>query len=244
MLEQDRRGFIRTCLSLIAGTMAARRALAGTDPMRRYNRVALVDRDGNALRARDLEVGVGYLFYYPYVSTPCFLIDIGEPANGPVELQTEQGDTYQWAGGVGERSSVVAFSAICAHRMTHPARSVSFINYRHERVTFRGNDSQPHEQAGVIYCCSEKSVYDVRDGARVLGGPAPQPLAAVILEYDRDSDTMSAVGTRGGEMFERFITEFGSRLRLEHGTTDIDRKVADGSTVVPVSEYCRNQVLC
>lgn len=244
MIKQDRRGFIRTCLSLAAGGVTAGRALAGTDPMRRYQRVALVDKEGRKVRASELETGVGYLFHYPYLVTPCFLIDLGEPANGPIELETEDGDTYQWAGGVGERSSVVAFSAICAHKMTHPARSVSFINYRHQPVTFRGNDKEPHEQAGVIYCCSEKSVYDARDGGRVLGGPARQPLAAVILEYDPDTDTMEAVGTRGGEMFERFLTEFRFRLQLEHGITDIRREVADASTVVPVAEYCRNQVLC
>lgn len=244
MIKQDRRGFIRTCLSLVAGTMTARRALAGTEAMQRYQRVPLVDDHGRRIRASELETGVGYLFYYPYVVTPCFLIDLGEPAKGPIELRTEDGDTYQWAGGVGGRSSVVAFSAICAHKMTHPARSVSFINYRHQPVTFQGSDHERHRQAGVIYCCSEKSVYDARDGGRVLGGPAPQPLAAVILEYDPDTDTIEAVGTRGGEMFERFLTEFRFRLQLEHGITDIRKQVTDASTVVPVSEYCRNQVLC
>ena len=33
-------------------------------------------------------------------------------------------------GGIGRDKSVVSFSAICAHKLSHPSRNISFINYR------------------------------------------------------------------------------------------------------------------
>jgi hypothetical protein len=138
---------------------------------------------------------------------------------------------------------VVAFSAICAHKMTHPAKQVSFINYRHQRVTFEDAEKQSTERAQVIYCCSEKSVYDPVNGARVLGGPAKQPLAAIVLEQD-NAGTLYAVGTTGGELFDRFFREFTPRLQLEFGTQEVRRLVGERATVHTLAEYCRNQVLC
>src|SRR5690606_7160076 len=125
-----------------------------------------------------------------------------------------------WSGGIGPQRSVVAFSAICAHKMTHPARQVSFINYRHSPATFRDSDYRTAERAQVIYCCSEKSVYDATAGARVLGGPAPQPLATILLEQDGDG-TLYAVGTEGGALFDAFFERFSSRLSLELRTEDV-----------------------
>jgi hypothetical protein len=40
--------------------------------------------------------------------------------------------------------------------------------------------------------------------ARVLGGPALQPLSAIVLEHDKTGDQPYAVGTLGGEMFDAF----------------------------------------
>lgn len=37
--------------------------------------------------------------------------------------------------GVGPGASIVAFSAICAHRMSYPTRNVSFIDYRHKPMS-------------------------------------------------------------------------------------------------------------
>ena len=49
----------------------------------------------------------------------------------------------------------------------------------------------------MIHCCSEHSEYDPATGARVLGGPAPQPLSAILLEHDKSNDYLYAVGTLG-----------------------------------------------
>jgi len=191
-----------------------------------------------------LEVGETYLFHYPYVSTPCFLINLGRSVKPANDLQTREGQRYRWQGGAGPTQSVVAFSAICAHKMSHPAPSVSFINYRHGEVKFRNSEDAIEERAGVIYCCSERSVYDPATGGRVLGGPAPQPLAAIELEYDDLDDTFYATGTLGGDMFDRFFSNFHDRLVLQHERTDIDRPLRDATELMRLSDYTRNQISC
>ncbi len=240
-----RRSFFKLCASAVAMASASTRLLADErGSVRRYQRATLVDASGRPVRAADLDVGEGYLFHYPFVTTPCFLLNLGQPATQQATLRTEDGRSYTWKGGVGPRRSIVAYSAICAHKMTHPARSVSFINYRHETVSFVDSDRNRAQRDHVIYCCSEKSVYDPLQGARVLGGPARQPLAAILLEYDEAEDSIAAVGTYGGEMFDRFFDEFGFRLQLEHKIVDVAEQVGVETPVVKLTEYCASQVLC
>ena len=241
----SRRGFITLCASAVAA-FAARPGLihGGERAIHEYDRTRLVNDHGEPLRVAQLESGRNYIFHYPYITTPCFLLDLGEPANGTGRLETEGGTAYEWHGGVGPRRSVVAFSAICAHKMTHPARAVSFISYRDEPTTFTDNRQQERTQKGVIYCCSENSVYDPSRGAQVLGGPAPQPLAAVILAYDPQTDGLYATGIQGGELFERFFDEFGFRLALEYGTEDIQRRIGTSTPTVTLEEFSEAKVQC
>ena len=78
----------------------------------------------------------------------------------------------------------------------------------------------------------------------MLGGPAPQPLAAIELEYDSDSDHLYATGTIGGEMFDRYFSSFRDRLVLQLGRTDIDRESIGSSELMRLSEYTRNEISC
>ena len=242
----QRRGFVKLCATAVAGITASPELLAkGHHVYRRYGRVALIDSHSREpVKAATLDVGETYLFHYPFVSTPCFLIDLGKSITSRTNLKTRDGERYRWRGGAGPKSSVVAFSAICAHKMSHPAPSVSFINYRHGDTRFRNSEDEIEQRAGVIYCCSEKSVYDARSGARVLGGPAKQPLAAVKLEYNEGRDELYAVGTYGGEMFDKFFAKFTSRLQLEYQLSDVDRLVGKKIEVVPLDEYCKTRILC
>ena len=210
----------------------------------RYNRVKLVDSHGGTVTPSSLEEGKCYVFNYPYVTTPCFLLDLGRPANGDEMLETEAGQRYRWRGGVGPHRSIVSFCAICAHKMTHPSRAVSFINYRHEDVSFKDKDENDVRRPGVIYCCSEKSVYDPAHGARVLGGPAPQPLAAIALEHDEKEDAIFASGTYGGELYRKFFDTFAFRLALEFKTSNIEQRVRGTATVTTIEEYSASQMLC
>jgi arsenite oxidase small subunit len=169
-----------------------------------------VDDRGEPIRVDALAQDVTYVFDYPFVATPCFLIRLDRPTPQAVELRTESGQRYRWEGGVGPQRSVVAYSAICAHKMTYPTKQVSFIGYR-------AQPSPVAPSGRVITCCSDRSVYDPSNGARVVSGPAPQPLAAVLLEHDPKTNEVFAVGTYGGDKFDEFFRKYEFRLQLEVG---------------------------
>jgi len=230
----ERRDFIKFC--------AASAAAAGAPPVsadarpRLYQRAKLVGENGAPLRAREVPANRNLIFHYPYAATPCFLLNLGRPVAASAVLKTADDRPYEWRGGVGAQRSVVAYSAICAHQLSYPTRDISFISFRAEK-------SARNKFANVIHCCSEHSQYDPAQGARVLAGPAPQPLAAILLEHDAASDTLAAVGTLGGEMFEAFFDKYAFRLQLENGGAA--RQTVGGVTrVTALEQYCKQQVKC
>jgi Rieske Fe-S protein len=229
-----RRNFVLACAaSALAASL--RPAPADAAP-RRYARARLVGPDSKPLRARAVPANRNFIFHYPYAGTPCFLLNLGRPTLESAVLRTAEARTYQWPGGVGAGHSIVAYSAICAHRLTYPTREISFIGYRDEK-------SAGSSFAHVIHCCSEHSQYDPAEGAKVVAGPAPQPLAAILLEYDPASDGIYAVGTLGGELFNEFFNKYEFRLALEYGGNA--RAAVTGSCIVSELEhYCRQQVKC
>jgi arsenite oxidase small subunit len=240
-----RRSFVKLCASAVAMIGANPKLLAKPDSeFHRHHRARLIDTEGHPITPSHLKVGENYLFHYPYIATPCFLLNLGRPTEQDTLLQTEKGKSYRWQGGVGPQRSIVAFSAICAHKMSYPADEVSFINYRHQTVSFRNKREAVIQRSQVIHCCSEKSVYDPFQGARVLGGPAPQPLAAILLEHDERDGSLYAAGIYGGDMFELFFEKFAFRLSLEFKTANIREEVIRTATVMPLTQYCRTQVLC
>ena len=240
-----RRGFVKLCATAAAAVGANPDLLAQPGgQIKTYERVLLVDAEGTPVNADTLKVGESYVFNYPYTTTPCFLLNLGKPTARDTSLATEAGTRYVWQGGCGPQRSIVAFCAICAHKMSHPAKSVSFINYRHETVNFKNANEQTAQRSQVIYCCSENSVYDPADGARVLGGPAPQPLTTIALEHDERSGHIHAVGTSGGEMYQKFFDTFEFRLALEYQTSDVRKPASNVAAVVGISEYSRTQMMC
>ena len=228
----ERRGFIKFCA---ASAAAAGAPAVGADArVHLYDRARLVDEKGQALRAAAIPVNRNLIFHYPFAATPCFLLNLGKPVK-PTQLKTVAGAAYEWKGGIGATGSVVAYSAICAHRLSYPTKDISFISFRSEK-------SARNRFANVIHCCSEHSQYDPAEGARVVAGPAPQPLAAILLEWDVARDEIHAVGTLGGEMFGEFFDKFGFRLQLEHG---MPRAPVSGTCVVQeLDNFCRQQVKC
>jgi len=229
-----RRNFMFACAaSALAGSLPA--AAADAKP-RFYSRARLVNAAGQPLRGRELAANRNFIFHYPFAGTPCFLLNLGRPTKASAKLKTADEQSYQWPGGVGAGHSIVAYSAICAHRLTYPTREISFISYRDEK-------SAGSRFAQVIHCCSEHSQYDPAEGAKVVAGPAPQPLAAILLEYDPKNDGLYAVGTLGGELFNEFFGKFKFRLALDHSGRA--RAAVEGRCVVSeLTEYCRQQVKC
>ncbi|AMO25649.1 (2Fe-2S)-binding protein [Ramlibacter tataouinensis] len=200
-----------------------------------YPRALLVDERGEPVRASSLQALTNYVFHYPFVATPVFLLDLGKPAL-PRSLSTSKHEAYAWPGGVGARRSVVAFSAICAHKLVYPTKDVSFIS-------FRKNRAQRGVQDQLIHCCADHSQYDPARGAQVLSGPAPQPLCAVLLAHDAKADSLTAYATLGGEMFDEFFRKYEMKLSLDVGPSA--RHAVSGQTrVFELSQFCRNEIQC
>jgi len=229
----ERRGFIKFCAASAAAIGAP--SVSTDARAQSYGRARLVDQKGQPVRTASIPVNHNLIFHYPYASTPCFLLNLGREVK-PAQLKTVAGQPYEWKGGVGAKRSVVAYSAICAHKLTYPTKDISFISFRTEK-------SARNKIANVIHCCSEHSQYDPAEGAKVVAGPAPQPLAAILLEWDAARDEIYAVGTLGGEMFTEFFEKYAFKLQLEHGGAE--RKAVAGSCVVQeLDNYCRQQVKC
>ena len=77
----------------------------------------------------------------------------------------------------------------------------------------------------------------------MVSGPARQPLAAILLEYDARADELYAVGTLGGEMFDEFFSKFAFRLSTDFGGR-AHQPAGDMCEVVELTTYCRQQVQC
>jgi Rieske Fe-S protein len=230
----ERRRFIKFCAASAAALGAAE--VAADAQARFYPRARLVDETGAPLRAAAIPANRNFIFHYPFAATPCFLLNLGRPAKASANLKTVAGVPYEWKGGVGAQRSVVAYSAICAHRLAYPTRDITFISYRREK-------SASNRIGKVIHCCAEHSQYDPAEGARVVGGPAPQPLATILLEHDPGTDELHAVGTLGGELFGEFFDKYAFRLSLEHGAGARTR-VSGACTVQDLENYSRQQMRC
>lgn len=226
----DRREFGKLCSGLVAGAASLHAQAAATSP---HPSSKLVYEDGSDVTLDSLDEGVAFVFGYPYITTPCFLIRLSQssPAKG------------SWPGGIGEDQSVVAFSAICSHKMSHPAKPISHIAYRPQVVSFYDTTGSKRSKGGVISCCSERSVYDPANAGKVLAGPAPVPLAAIALKV-LDSNAIHAVGSFGADQYERFLTKFGFRLAMEYGVTDVRSRSGETSQVVRADQFSSQQVLC
>ena len=118
----------------------------------------------------DIKVGVPIYFNYPLQETPNILAKLGVQAEG----------------GVGPDSDIVAFSQICQH--------LGCI------WGFVGTGSSPacntsyNVPGPVGYCCCHGSMYDLVNGAKVIGGPAPRAAPQVILYYDASNGNIYATG--------------------------------------------------
>ncbi|MBS3911294.1 MAG: (2Fe-2S)-binding protein [Hydrogenophaga sp.] len=237
----DRREFVESC-ALGAGSLAATvagSAWAANAKPRAYARVLLTDAFGQAIKASSLLAQTNYVFHYPFEATPVFLLDLGKPALA-TSLRTRDQQAYQWPGGVGPTRSLVAFSAICAHKLVYPTKDLSFISFRKGAAS---NPQTPSKGNDLIHCCADHSQYDPARGARVLGGPAEQPLCAVLLEHDPKADTLTATGTLGGELFDDFFKKYEMKLSLEAGPR-AKQAVVGRSVVRELDSFCRNAVRC
>jgi arsenite oxidase small subunit len=117
-----------------------------------------------------LKSGKPLQFNYPLTDTPNVLLKVGQRAEN----------------GVGPDSDIVAFSVVCQHLgciyAAVPSGASPPCAPSHTSATAEG------------YCCCHGGVYDLVQGARVIGGPPPRPVPPVILEYDETTGDIYAVG--------------------------------------------------
>ena len=226
--RNQRREFLAECSSAalcsFAAALAGGEAMANTGPApggqarRSYPAALLVDERGAPFNGRSLQPRTNYLFHFPFVATPCLLIDLARDV-----------------GGVGLGRSIVAFSAICSHQLAYPAKEVSFIRFQAKAST--------HSEAERIHCCADHSVYDPAQGARVVAGPAPAPLAQIELSYDAKTGNLTAIGLRGADQFDAFFRKYDFKLGMEFGGRARDL-VGRTSQLQELTRFCRNVAQC
>lgn len=234
-----RREFIQLCGAASAACTVAAFAEAPVSEMpvaTKYEHVKLVDAEHKSIRLASLKTNHNYIFNYPFTSTPCFLLNLDQSMPDKIGLKTEAGVHYDWPGGVGPQKTLVAYSAICAHQLAYPTRQISFIG-------FRAGASAANSRGKVITCCADKSVYDPFAGAKVLSGPAPQPLATILLEHDANTDELYAVGTFGGERFSAFFQKYEFKLQMEMGDS-AKSKTTKMAVVKDLANYSRQTASC
>ncbi len=237
----DRRGFFKVGLNsavlvafspyLIEGYLRAEDGSL----FKAYNRVKLLDSSGAPLKESTLKEEIPYVFNYPYASTPNFIIKLKENSAKNVKLVAEDGTKYIWKGGVGKDGKIVSYSAICPHQLTHPTPNDSFITY-----VPKSKKTMAYKKGEVIVCSSHLSVYDPKSGAKVLAGPAPQPLASIVLDVDKEG-VIWAEGVLGADKFYDYFRSFKPEIKEFFGNIRKGKKLVKvGATVLPLSEYSKD----
>lgn len=145
---------------------------------------------------KDIQESNPINFYYPLDSQPNVLIKLGVKAEG----------------GVGPNEDIVAFSQICQHL----GCLYGFVD---SGSSPKCNAS--YKASGPVgYCCCHGSVYDLTNGAKVVGGPAPRPVPQVILYYNAATGDVWATGMTPP-------TVFG----FDTGSNDVSQDLVGGTVV-------------
>lgn len=232
----ERRQFFKIVgLAAISSGLLTKEVLASNgDWFKKYKKVQLVDANRNAIKASGLKEDESYIFHYPMVGTPAFLINL-PGGTKKVSVPTSEGSEYGWDDGVGSDKSVVAFSAICAHGLAHPIKGSSSIGYY-------GDNSSGDPKKGrkrVLYCKAHESTYDLTAGGKNIAGSSIRPQATVVMEED-SAGNIYAVGMKGELLFDDYfkMKEVKKRLTKELGKWRKGKKVVKKtSQVVVASAY-------
>jgi hypothetical protein len=231
--SDERRFFLTSCSATLAAAAcswfesqpagaAASQNRSSTEnkanSFRSYASSILADEHDRPVPASALKPLVNFLFHYPFVATPCLLLNLGRDV-----------------GGVGKSRSIVAYSAICSHKLAYPAKEVSFIRFQATAST--------RSEAERIHCCADHSVYDPAASAKVVAGPAPFALAAIVLEHNARDDSLRAVGTSGVEQFDAFFAKYDFKLGMEFGGK-ARNAVPTTTRLQELTQFCRNVAQC
>jgi len=220
--------------SLIAETLKTE---DGKALFKTYERVQLKDVDGKALKASALAKEEAYVFNYPHAATPALLVDLATPTKKEVKLKAENGTEYVYAGGHGTKGTIVAYSAICPHSLTHPQKSMSMFNYVDEK-----GKTMSYDKGGVMVCTSHLSAFEPKEGGKVVGGPAAQAVPAIVLEIDKD-DNIWAVAVLGPDKFQDFFSAFKQDHKKEYGRNGAKKLVKEEAKAQKLNNFTASVII-
>ena len=238
----DRRNFLRVAgatgaLIAVSPSTISGRLYASTGMYEAYHKVQLTNKDGSPIKIGDLKKETNYVFNYPYVATPCILLDLEDKTAKDVKLKSEDGEEYIWKGGVGKDRTIVAYSAICSHQLAHPTPDDSFLQY-----VQKDKKTMACDHGGVMVCSSHLSSFEAKEGCKNISGPAAQPLASIVLEVAED-DTIYAVGVLGPDKFHAYFRAYRPEFKKYYGgRRKAKKKVQDKVTMLPLTEFTKDIV--
>ncbi len=216
-------------------------------PQQPFPRTKLVWEDGTPVKASELEVNKMYLFSYPMVNTPNFLLNLGDENGNPIEIPPAElpitmdptkdesavfkaqggrveigriegrGGVYRFPGGIGPNKSIVAYSGICQHF----ACFYPALKFFPPGASPPNPPSEAVAKGGVIFCACHGSAYDPYRGAIVTESPAPSPLPAVILEWDPNTDEIWAIRVEGSTITGKFCNTCAQPEEMVGDTTTV-----------------------
>lgn len=228
----DRRNFLRVSATsaavfAVAPSLITQKLYAENGNLfQTFEKVQLKDTEGKALKASALVVEENYVFNYPHVGTPAIMVNLTSAAEKDIKLKAEDGTEYIYTGGAGEKGTIVAYSAICPHQLTHPQPEMSMFQYVEEK-----GKTLSYDKGGVFVCTSHLSAFEPKQGGKVVGGPANEGLAAIILEVDKD-DSIWAVAVLGPEKFQAYFDAFKDEFKKFYGNKRKAKKLVKEEAVV------------
>lgn len=237
----NRRKLFKTCSAIAAGmmidsTLFSKLLAAEKELYKSYKKALLIKENGEPLKTSDLPPYTVLLFYYPFKSTPCYIINVGDKVESTT-LKLNNDKDYQFKGGIGKDKSIVAYSAICPHQWNYPNKDFSLFNYYPPT-----EKSATTGKSGVIQCCAHMSVFDVKKGGQVIEGPAELPLA--YIELVEENENIYATAVVGPNQFEEFLDMYKSDLIELYGGFDKATEMVEKSVVIEVSKYVKEQIKC
>ena len=160
------------------------------------------------------------------------MINLVSPAQKDIKLKAEDGTEYVYRGGAGANGTIVAYSAICPHQLTHPQPEMSMFQYVDEK-----GKTLAYNKGGVFVCSSHLSAFDPKEGGKVVGGPANEGLASIILEIDAE-DNIWAVAVLGPVKFQDYFDAFKDEFKKYYGNKRKAKKLTkEEAKVQPLKNF-------
>lgn len=171
---KSKRNFLKIILALgglaTLGSIASTLRLLGFVPTQGTSGQALAWPRIRLVNIAAIDPSKPLRFNYPLVDTANILLKAGQRAQN----------------GVGPESDIIAYSVVCQHLGC-------FLGFLSPGSSPPCNSS--YKASGVEgYCCCHGGQYDFLNGAKVIGGPPPRPVPAVMLEYDESTGDIYAIG--------------------------------------------------